>query len=57
MAHSVICSVINFAQIDEFLAINVMHRGGEVLVNEIGVSVADRDIAIGSVADRCLLRG
>jgi len=31
-----------------------MHRGGEVLVNELGVAVADDDIAIGSLADRCL---
>ena len=34
-----------------------MHRGGEVLVNELGVAVADDDIAIGSLADRCLLSG
>jgi hypothetical protein len=34
-----------------------MRRGGEVLVNELGVAVADHDIAIGSVADRCLLSG
>jgi hypothetical protein len=39
------------------LAINAMHRGGEVLVNELGVAVADDDIAIGSLADRCLLSG
>ena len=26
-----------------------MHRGGEVLVNELGVAVADDDIAIGSL--------
>ena len=32
-----------------------MHRGGEVPVNELGVAVAD--IAIGSLADRCLLSG
>ena len=34
-----------------------MHRGGEVFVNEPGVAVADHHIAIGSVADRCLLSG
>jgi hypothetical protein len=34
-----------------------MHGGGKVLVNELGVAVADDDIAIGSVADRCLLSG
>jgi len=34
-----------------------MHRGREVLVNGLGVAVADDDIAIGSLADRCLLSG
>jgi hypothetical protein len=31
--------------------------GGEVLVGELRSTVADDDIAIGSVADRCLLSG
>jgi hypothetical protein len=34
-----------------------MHLGGEVLVSELRSTVADDDIAIGSVADRCLLSG
>src|SRR5712672_2738394 len=34
-----------------------MHCGGEVLVGELRSTVADDDIAIGSVADRCLLSG
>ena len=34
-----------------------MDLGGEVLVGELGAAVADGDIAIGSVADRCLLSG
>ncbi|MDX6462218.1 MAG: hypothetical protein QOE55_5915 [Acidobacteriaceae bacterium] len=34
-----------------------MHGSGKVLVNELGVAVADDDIAIGSVADRWLLSG
>jgi hypothetical protein len=34
-----------------------MHLGGEVLVKELRSTVADDDIAIGSVADRCLLSG
>jgi hypothetical protein len=37
------------------LAVNAMHGGGKVLVSELGCTVADDDIAIGSVADRCLL--
>jgi len=39
------------------LVVNAMHGGGKVLVNELGVAVADDDIAIGSVADRCLRSG
>ena len=39
------------------LVINAMHLGGEVLVSELRSTVADDDIAIGSVADRCLLSG
>ena len=34
-----------------------MDLGGEVLVSELGSTVADDAIAIGSVADRCLLSG
>jgi hypothetical protein len=34
-----------------------MHRRGQVLVSELRCTVADDDIAIGSVADRCLLSG
>jgi hypothetical protein len=34
-----------------------MDLGGEVLVSELGSTVADDDIAIGSAADRCLLSG
>ena len=34
-----------------------MHGGGEVLVSELRSTVTDDDIAIGSVADRCLLSG
>jgi len=37
--------------------VNAMHLGGEVLVSELRSTVADDDIAIGSVADRCLLSG
>jgi hypothetical protein len=36
------------------LVVNVMQRGGTVLVGELGSTVADDDSAIGSVADRCL---
>ena len=32
------------------LVVNAMHRGGEVLVGDLGSVVADDDIAIGSVA-------
>jgi hypothetical protein len=38
------------------LVVNAMDLGGEVLVSELR-SVTDDDIAFGSVADRCLLRG
>jgi hypothetical protein len=34
-----------------------MDLGGEVLVNELRSAIAGDDIAIGSVADRCLLSG
>jgi hypothetical protein len=37
--------------------VNGMHRGGEVLVSKLRCTVADDDIAIGGVADRCLLSG
>ena len=33
------------------LVVNAMHGGGEVLVSELRSTVADDDIAIGSVAD------
>jgi hypothetical protein len=41
---------------DNFV-VNTMHSGGRVLVFELRPAVADDDIAIGSVADRCLLSG
>ena len=34
-----------------------MHRGGKVLVSELRSAVAADDIAVSSVADRCLLSG
>jgi hypothetical protein len=34
-----------------------MHRGGKALVNELRSALAGDDIAVGSVADRCLLSG
>jgi hypothetical protein len=34
-----------------------MDLGGEVFVGQLGSTVADDDIAIGSVAERCLLSG
>jgi hypothetical protein len=37
------------------LVINAMQLGGEVLVGELRSAVVDDDIAIGSVANRCLL--
>jgi hypothetical protein len=39
------------------LVVNAMHGGSEVLVGELGCTVAADDITIGSVADRCLLSG
>jgi hypothetical protein len=39
------------------LVVNALDLGGEVLISELGSTVADDDIAIGSVADRCLLSG
>jgi hypothetical protein len=39
------------------LVVNAMDLGGEVLVSELRSTVAGDDIAIGSVADRCLLSG
>ena len=39
------------------LVVNAMHGGGKVLVIDRCCTVADDDIAIGSVADRCLLSG
>jgi hypothetical protein len=39
------------------LVVNAMHGGGKVLVNELRCTVADDDIAIGSVADRWLVSG
>jgi hypothetical protein len=34
-----------------------MDLGGEVLVSELRSTVADDDVGVGSVADRCLLSG
>ena len=34
-----------------------MHRGGQVLVKQRRATVTDDEIAVGSVADRCLLSG
>jgi hypothetical protein len=39
------------------LVVNAMHLGGKVLVNELGCTVAEDEMAIGSVADRRLLSG
>jgi hypothetical protein len=39
------------------LIVNAMDLGGEVFVGQLGSAVAADDIAIGSVADRCLLSG
>jgi hypothetical protein len=37
------------------LVVNAMDLGGEVLVGQLRSAIADDEIAIGSVADRCLL--
>src|SRR6266852_6313475 len=50
-------SLLSALQPSDNLVVNAMHGGGKVLVNELGCTVADDDIAIGSVADRCLLSG
>jgi len=39
------------------LVVNAMDLGGKALVSELSATAADDDIAIGSVADRCLLSG
>src|SRR5258706_15508553 len=57
MARSVIVARSTLLRSTNNLAINAMHRGGEGIVNEFGVAVADDDIAIGSLGDRCLLSG
>ena len=44
-------------QPSENLVFNAMDLGGEVRVGQLGVAVADDDVGIGSVADRCLLSG
>jgi hypothetical protein len=41
----------------KYLVVNAMDLGGESLVRELRSTVADDDIAVGSVADRCLLSG
>src|SRR5258706_11328338 len=57
MAPSVIVAWSTLLRSTNNLAVNAMHRGGKVLVSELRSTVADDDIAIGSVADRCLLSG
>src|SRR5258706_7844028 len=57
MAPSVIVAWSTLLRSTNNLLVNAMHSGGKVLVSELGATVADDDIAIGSVADRCLLSG
>jgi hypothetical protein len=52
-----VASLLTALQPSDNLVVNTMHLGGKALVSERRAIVADDDIAVGSVADRCLLSG
>ena len=57
MPHELRAALLTALQPFDNLVVNAMDLGGEAVVGGLGSAVANDDIAIGSVADRCLLSG